>query len=129
VSIPICFDGGEEDPTLQAGDVAAVEVFLTNGEGKIITTRAEIYSVKIGFDGDLGVELRNFRSYLVSHFGRLPFALRWLPGGRAENVGRIDELLKCGALTQYPASIESSGGMTVHFEQTIAVTEDGYIVL
>jgi len=129
VSIPICFDGQGEDLTLQAGDVAAIEVLLTNGEGKIISTRAEIYSVKIGFDGDLDVELRNFRSYLVSHYGRLPFALRWLPGGRAENIGRIDELLKCGALIQYPASIESSGGMAVHFEQTIAVTKDGYIML
>jgi len=129
VSIPICFDREGEDLTLQAGDVAAIEVFLTNGAGKIITTHAEIYSVKIGFDGDLDVESRNFRSYLVSHYGRLPFALRWLPGGRAENVGRIDELFKCGALIQYPASIESSGGMAVHFEQTIAVTKDGYIVL
>ena len=130
VSIPICFNGAGGDFTLQAGDVAAIEVFLTNGAGKIITTRAEIYSVKMGFNvRDLDIESRNYRSYLVSRYGQLPFALRWLPGGRAENVCRIDELLKCGALIQYPASIESSGGMVVHFEQTIAVTKDGCIVL
>ena len=130
VGIPLCFDGKGEDRILQAGDVTAIEVFLTNGAGKIITTHAEIYSVKIGFDvRDLDVESRNYRSYLVSRYGQLPFALRWLPGGRAENVCRIDELLKCGALVQYPASIESSGGMAVQFEQTIAVTKEGCIVL
>jgi len=129
VNIPICFDEGG-DFTLQAGDIAAIEVFLTNGTGKISNSLAEIYSVKMDYDvRDLDFESRNFRSYLVSHYGQLPFALRWLPGERAENVGSIDELLKCGALIQYPASIESSGGMVVHFEQTIAVTEDGYIVL
>jgi methionyl aminopeptidase len=129
VNIPICFDEGE-DFTLQAGDIAAIEVFLTNGTGKIITTSAEIYSVKMDYDvRDLDFESRNLRSYLVSHYGQLPFALRWLLGERAENVCSIDELLKCGALIQYPASIESSGGMVVHFEQTIVVTKDGYNVL
>ena len=129
VSIPICFDVGE-DFTLQAGDIAAIEVFLTNGTGKIITTTAEIYSVKMEFDvRDLDFKSRNLRSYLISHYGQLPFALRWLPGEHAENVGSIDELLRRGALIQYPASIESSGGMVVHFEQTIVVTKDGYIAL
>jgi len=129
VSIPICFDE-EEDFILQAGDIAAIEVFLTNGTGKIITTTAEIYSVKMEFDvRDLDFESRNLRSYLFSHYGQLPFALRWLPGEHAENVGSIDELLRRGALIQYPASIESSGGMVVHFEQTIVVTKDGHIAL
>ncbi|HXY87189.1 MAG TPA: M24 family metallopeptidase [Candidatus Acidoferrales bacterium] len=130
VSIPICFDEKEEDFILQAGDIAAIEVFLTNGTGKIITTTAEIYSVKMEFDvRDLDFESRNLRSYLFSHYGQLPFALRWLPGEHAENVGSIDELLRRGALIQYPASIESSGGMVVHFEQTIVVTKDGHIAL
>jgi methionine aminopeptidase len=58
----------------------------------------------------------------------MPFAVRWLPGERDKNVRRIDELLKYGVLIEYPATIESSGGLVVHFEQTLAVTKDSYIV-
>ncbi len=127
VSIPICFEEG--DATLKAGDVAAIEVFLTDGVGKTTATHTEIYSVKVGVDlHDLDVKSRNFASHLISNYGRMPFALRWLPGGRDENVGSIDELMKYGVLTEYPATIESSGGLVVHFEQTLAVTKDGYIV-
>jgi methionyl aminopeptidase len=127
VSIPICFEEG--GATLQAGDVAAIEVFLTNGVGKTATTHTEIYSMKGGVDlRDLDVKSRNFASYLISNFRQMPFALRWLPGDRNENVGRIDELLKYDVLLEYPATIEASGGLAVHFERTLAVTKDRYIV-
>jgi methionyl aminopeptidase len=127
VSIPICFEEG--GATLLAGDVAAIEVFLTNGVGKTTATHTEIYSVKVGVDlRDLDVKSRNFASHLISNYGRMPFAVRWLPGERDKNVRRIDELLKYGVLIEYPATIESSGGLVVHFEQTLAVTKDSYIV-
>lgn len=127
VSIPPCCEEG--GTTLQAGDVAAIEVFLTDGVGKTTATHTEIYSVKVGVDlRDLDFKSRNFASSLISNYGRMPFALRWLPGERNENVGYIEELKKCGILTEYPATIEASGGLAVHFEQTLAVTKGGYIV-
>ncbi len=127
VSIPICFEEG--GATLQAGDVVAIEVFLTDGVGKTTATRTETYSVKVGVDlRNLDVKSRNFASSLISNYGRMPFALRWLPGGHNDNIESIDELIKYGVLIEYPATIESSGGLAVHFEQTLAVTKNGHII-
>lgn len=109
--------------TLEAGDVLAIEPFATTGGGKVTEgSGAEIYSV----EETGGVRDRRARELLETldeTYGELPFAARWLDGGRTEMSLR--RLERSGKVRDYPVLKESDGELVSQAEHTLIVTEDG----
>lgn len=113
-------DSGVE---LEAGDVLAIEPFATTGGGKVTEGSAtEIYSVEeTGRVRDR--RARDLLETLDEEYGKLPFAARWLNGGRTEMSLR--RLERTGNVRDYPVLKESDGELVSQAEHTLIVTEDG----
>lgn len=113
-------DSGVE---LEAGDVLAIEPFATTGGGKVTEGSAvEIYEVEDG--GNVrDRRARELLETLESDYGELPFADRWLEGGRTEMSLRRLERADC--IRSYPVLKESEGELVSQAEHTLIVTEDG----
>jgi methionyl aminopeptidase len=115
---------------LRPGSVIAIEPFATDGEGLVAETgRAEVFRVdprhEIG-DGlgapELLAALRAFRG--------LPFARRQLRRfPEAEVEACLERLASTRILSRYAPLVEVSGRKVAQTEHTIAVLEDGVVVL
>jgi methionyl aminopeptidase len=110
---------GLSDETLDAGEVVAVEPFVTNGEGAIE-------------DGAFGNIVR-FRSPpadsdpaapLFDRFRTLPFTARWLSEPERRILARARRQLQL-----YPVFVESGQGWVAQAEHTVLVTPGGAEVL
>jgi methionyl aminopeptidase len=109
--------------TLEAGDVLAIEPFATTGGGKVTEgSGAEIYSVE-ETGGVRDRRARDLLETLDETYGELPFAARWLDGGRTEMSLR--RLERSGKVRDYPVLKESDGELVSQAEHTLIVTEDG----
>ncbi|MFB6111066.1 MAG: type II methionyl aminopeptidase [Halobacteriaceae archaeon] len=108
---------------LRPGDVLAIEPFATTGGGKVSEgSDVEIYSV----DDPGRVRDRRARDLLETlqaDYGELPFAARWLDGGRTEMSLR--RLERGGHVRSYPVLKEADGELVSQAEHTLIVTEDG----
>lgn len=109
--------------TLEAGDVLAIEPFATTGGGKVTEgSKTEIYSVEeTGRVRDR--RARQLLEDLDAKYGELPFAARWLDGGRTEMSLR--RLERAGNIREYPVLKESDGELVSQAEHTLIVTDDG----
>lgn len=109
--------------TLEAGDVLAIEPFATTGGGKVTEgSKTEIYSVEeTGRVRDR--RARDLLEDLDAEYGELPFAARWLDGGRTEMSLR--RLERAGNIREYPVLKESDGELVSQAEHTLIVTDDG----
>lgn len=116
--------GTEEGTTLEAGDVLAIEPFATTGSGRVTEgSKTEIYSLT----STRGVRNRQARQILDTveeEYQDLPFAARWLDGGRTEMALR--RLVMNDNLRSYPVLKEDDGELVSQAEHTIIVTEDGH---
>ncbi|GGL50258.1 type II methionyl aminopeptidase [Halocalculus aciditolerans] len=116
--------GTEEGTVLEAGDVLAIEPFATTGSGRVTEgSKTEIYSLK----STRGVRNRQARQILDTvedEYRELPFAARWLDGGRTEMALR--RLVMNDSLRSYPVLKEDDGELVSQAEHTIIVTEDGH---
>lgn len=125
ISIPnIKEEPGEK---IKAGDVLALEPFITDGAGVVEDQpQAYIFSCL----GDRPVRTRMARKLLMDIrrlYGTLPFAERWL----AKRVSRIRlelslrDLISSGAIHPYHVLKERENGKVAQAEHTVIVTEDG----
>jgi methionyl aminopeptidase len=113
-------DSGVE---LQAGDVVAIEPFVTTGSGRVREgSTEEIYSVV----EERSVRDRHARQLLEDvqeEYRRLPFAKRYFEGGRTDmSLRRLEQ---AGVLRSYPVLKEQDGELVSQAEHTVVVTEDG----
>lgn len=90
----------------------AIEPFATYGRGKIRHGRPHIYAA-----GKTGTKAHRD---IGERFGALPFARRWVP------EMRLDDLK---GLREYPELIESSGAIVAQSEHTVIVGESGCEVI
>lgn len=119
-SIPNC--RMNYNAVLKENQPIAIEPFATDGEGYVADGKmCEIFSqVK-----NKPTRVRFIRDVLdqIKSYNGLPFAARWLNQDKLDMA--LNQLLKEGTITGYPALIEVSGGLVSQREHTIVVTEDG----
>lgn len=125
ISIPnVKEDVGKE---LEAGEVIALEPFITDGEGKV-EDMPEVYIFR--YEGNKGVSgrmaLQTLRK-IKDKYGELPFAERWLTKdlSRIRLQMTLKELLASESIHPYYVLKEVDDGQVAQAEHTMIVTEDG----
>ncbi|KXA93080.1 hypothetical protein AKJ64_01445 [candidate division MSBL1 archaeon SCGC-AAA259E17] len=125
ISIPnVKEDVGKE---LEAGDVIALEPFLTDGEGEV-EDMPEVYIFR--YEGNKGVSgrmaLQTLRK-IKDNYGKLPFAERWLTKdlSRIRLQMTLRELLASESIHPYYVLKEVDNGQVAQAEHTMIVTEQG----
>ncbi len=116
----------------QEGDIFAVEPFATTGSGYVEDLEhVEIFSLySVG-----NIKMRQSRKiveYVVSNYGMLPFAERWVRKNFPSRLlvsAALKELLQNHFIRGYPVLREVSRGLVAQTEHTILVTSDGCEVL
>ncbi len=130
-SIPNLYMPGMQ--SLKAGDVFAIEPFLTLGRaaGYVIDAPSEtIFSIvarrKTGV-----AELDAFAERIWAERKTLPFSPRWYASefGKGKIPGIISKLMAKRVLRGYPTLVEASGSPVAQFEHTMALEEGGLTVL
>ena len=130
-SIPNLFMPGMQ--SLKAGDVFAIEPFLTlgNAAGYVVDAPTQtIFSVvarkKTGVP-----ELDAFADRVWADRKALPFTPRWFSSdyGRGKLQGIISRLIAKRVLRAYPTLVEASGKPVAQFEHTMSLDANGLTVL
>lgn len=122
-----------DDPyQFQAGEIFAIEPFATDGKGFVSDTeQVEIFSLYM--PGRLRMrESRKLLNHVISNYGMLPFAERWLMKEFKSKLllkNALKEMLRMQVLKGYPVLKEAGNGMVAQTEHTVLVTEDGVEVL
>lgn len=113
----------DQSVTLEAGDVVAVEPFVTDGAGKVREgSDEEIFAL----DREGSVRDRRARQALeqiTEEFKTLPFGTRWLDVKRPSMALR--RLKQQDIVHGYPVLKEAEGTYVSQTEHTIIVAEDG----
>ncbi|QZA89564.1 type II methionyl aminopeptidase [Salinarchaeum sp. IM2453] len=109
--------------TLEAGDVVAVEPFVTDGTGKVTEgSNEEIFMLEQ--EGSVrNRDARQALEQIAEEFKTLPFAARWLDVRRPKMALRR---LKANDIVHgYPVLKEKEGKFVSQKEHTVIVTDDG----
>jgi len=104
------------------GDIIAMEVFVTNGEGWVIDKfPALILSLRrLGPVRDKNE--RRIVDFVYNNFKALPFARRWIDFfSPTLRDFYLQNLVKKRVLVEYPVLVEKSGGMVAQEEETVIV--------
>lgn len=122
-----------DDPyELQAGEIYAVEPFATDGKGFVSDTeQVEIFSLYA--PGRLRMrESRRVLNHIISNYGLLPFAERWLMAEFKSKLllrNALKEMLRSHVIKAYPTLKEAGGGMVAQAEHTVVIEEGGARIL
>ena len=122
-----------DDPyELQVGEIYAVEPFCTDGKGLVSDSeQVEIFSLHM--PGRLRLrESRKLLNYIISNYGMLPFAERWLHKDFKSNLllkNALKEMLRGQVIKAYPVLKEAGGGLVSQTEHTVVIEEEGAKVL
>jgi methionyl aminopeptidase len=120
-------------PSLKKGEVFAIEPFLTLGSaaGYVVDSPSEtIFSIatrrKTG-----SRELDAFAERVWADRRTLPFTPRWYfkEFGREKLHGIVRQLVRKRVVRSYPTLVEASGKPVAQFEHTMALVEEGLVVL
>ena len=122
--------GSQSGSIMEEGDVFAVEVFASTGEGSVHNMRnSYIYGLN-PYSGRVPLR-RKISKQLLSHVNKnyktLPFAMRWL--SKEFNTGvafGLQELVDQGKLHPHYVLSEKKGVYVAQSEETIIITEDGF---
>ena len=128
ISIPNVKENGGS--ILKAGDIIAIEPFVTDGAGRVGGKRnSNIYHVR---------QIRNIRDEKAANmideiqhrYKGLPFAERWLH--QIQNIdatSSLTKLMRAGIISYYPVLDELGSGMVAQSEHTVLITNSGSEVL
>jgi methionyl aminopeptidase len=130
-SIPNLYIPGMQ--TLKKGDVFAIEPFLTSSTaaGYVVDSPSKtIFSLVARKKTEIA-ELDSFADRIWDERKTLPFTPRWYsadyPMGRLNGI--VDRLVAKKVMRAYPTLVEASGSPVAQFEHTMALEEDGLVVL
>ena len=128
ISIPNVKENGGS--ILKAGDIIAIEPFVTDGAGRVGGKRnSNIYHVR---------QIRNIRDEKAANmideiqhrYKGLPFAERWLHQIQEVDATRsLTKLMRAGIISYYPVLDELGSGMVAQSEHTVLITNSGSEVL
>ena len=127
VSIPSIRERG--GPTLNNGDIVAVEPFVTDGAGRVGGKRnSNIYHLR---------QIRKVRDEkatelmkeIQDRYKGLPFAERWLHEFQDDATKSLQKLMRAGIVSYYPVLDELGNGIVAQSEHTLLITNNGNEVL
>lgn len=115
------------DQKIKAGDILAIEPFLTDGAGSV-EDQPQVYIYR--YMRDRPVRLRMAKKLLLDIkrvYGGLPFAERWLTKNMSKLRMELSlrELIGVGAIYPYHVLKERAGGVVAQAEHTVIVTDEG----
>ncbi|MBN2122416.1 type II methionyl aminopeptidase [Candidatus Micrarchaeota archaeon] len=122
-----------DDPyELQEGEIYAIEPFATNGRGFVSDSdQVEIFSLYM--PGKLRMrESRKVLNHIISNYGLLPFAERWLQQEFRSKLllkNALKEMLRMQVLKAYPVLKEAGDGIVAQAEHTVLIEEGGARIL
>ena len=130
-SIPNLYLPGMQ--SLKQGDVFAIEPFLTLGTaaGYVVDTPSQTIFSVVARKKTGTPELDAFADKVWTERKTLPFTPRWYLSefGKGKISGIITRLVAKRVLRAYPTLVEASGKPVAQFENTMALDEDGLVVL
>ena len=104
----------------------AIEPFITKGSGAILRLDGgNIYMLLR--NGEIyvhGAEEKMLLAHIAEHYGRFPFAGRWLP-----RPDGLQELVKAACVKSFPIMVEADGAQVAQAESTVIVERDGCRVI
>jgi len=127
VSIPSIRERG--GPTLNNGDIVAIEPFVTDGAGRVGGKRnSNIYHLR---------QIRKVRDEkatelmkeIQERYKGLPFAERWLHEFQDDATKNLQKLMRAGIVSYYPVLDELGNGIVAQSEHTLLITNNGNEVL
>lgn len=127
VSIPSIRERG--GPTLNNGDIVAIEPFVTDGAGRVGGKRnSNIYHLR---------QIRKVRDEkatelmkgIQERYKGLPFAERWLHEFQDDATKNLQKLMRAGIVSYYPVLDELGNGIVTQSEHTLLITNNGNEVL
>ena len=127
VSIPSVRERG--GPTLNNGDIVAIEPFVTDGAGRVGGKRnSNIYHLR---------QIRKVRDEkatelmkeIQDRYKGLPFAERWLHEFHDDATKNLQRLMRAGIVSYYPVLDELGNGIVAQSEHTLLITNNGNEVL
>ena len=130
-SIPNLYVQGMQ--SLKKGDVFAIEPFVTSrsAAGYVVDAPSETIFSMIGRKKTGASELDTFADMIWNQRKTLPFTPRWYVGelGKKRVEEILKQLVKRRIMRSYPTLVEASGSPVAQFEHTMALDDDGLIVL
>ena len=127
VSIPSIRE--RRGPTLNNGDIVAIEPFVTDGAGRVGGKRnSNIYHLR---------QIRKVRDEkatelmkeIQDRYKGLPFAERWLHEFQDDATKNLQKLMRAGIVSYYPVLDELGNGIVAQSEHTLLITNNGNEVL
>lgn len=113
---------------IQGGTAVAVEPFATDGRGRVDgKSPSHIYRVQRPGHGP-GGEAAELLERAEGHFHGLPFAERWCVPLARRPAPVLRQLVRSGAVYEYPILSEVGSGMVSQAESTVLVLDSGNIV-
>ncbi len=115
---------------LKKGDVVAIEPFVTNGRGHVISgDGSNIYIIKQSLRLIREKQTRIFLQKLRTRFKTLPFAHRWCTRLSGYSEATLNRLNYLGFISQYPQLVEENKGIVTQKEHTLILTENSCEVI
>ena len=122
--------GSQGGDTMEEGDVFAVEIFASTGEGSVHNTNySYIYEVN-PYAGRVPLRRKTSKQilgHINKNYKTLPFAERWL--AKEFRIGiafGLQELIQQGKLKVHYVLSEQKGTFVSQSEETIMITENGF---
>jgi methionyl aminopeptidase len=122
--------GNQKGAIMEEGDVFAIEVFASTGEGSVhMTNNSFIYELN-PYSGKVPLRRKASKQilgYVNKNYKTLPFAERWLTNEfRMGVVFGIEELVNTNKLKVHYVLAENKGVFIAQSEETILITKEGY---
>ena len=129
------FEGSKIIGKIEPGEVYAIEVFVTNGEGYVKSIdEIYIYSLLEELPKRLPIRIkaaRDILNFVKKERNTLPFSIRWLKkhfDDATVKVG-VSMLEQYGILIGYPVLVEKKNGYVTQHEETVLVKKDETVIL
>lgn len=122
--------GNQGGDIMKEGEVYAVEIFASTGEGSVhMTNNSFIYELN-PYSGRVPLRRKTSKQilgYVNKNYKSLPFAERWLAKEFRLGIAfGLQELVKQGKLKTHYVLAENKGVYIAQSEETILITEDGF---
>lgn len=119
--------------SLKRGDVFAIEPFLTlgSGAGYVVDAPSQTIFSLVARRKTGTPELDSFADQIWAERKTLPFTPRWYLAqyGEGQLSSIISRLIGKKVLRAYPTLVEASGSPVAQFEHTMALNDDGLLIL
>ena len=122
--------GNQKGDIMEEGDVFAVEIFASTGEGSVhLTNNSFIYELN-PYSGRVPLRRKTSKQilgFVNKNYKTLPFAERWLTNEFRMGVAfGLQELVQQNKLKAHYVLAENKGVYVAQSEETILITSDGF---